>query len=315
MKVIAIATSDWHLSHRPPVWRSVEPNWYEAMDRMLDQLRSLARLYSCPFLFAGDLFDYWDSPAELINWASEVVPAQIHAIPGQHDLPHHEYEALVRSAYGTLIRTGDLFPLAPISSESSGQSVYLKDQLVVLHAFPFGYPIQVYKGPHDDLHIAIAHQYVWMPNHNPAHAGPATSLAHLHSENMIGSRLYGYDTIIYGDNHQGWCRKVGDTHVFNCGTLMRRSSSEISYLPQVGLLCSDGQIQPRILDTAGDLFLNILPAEASLMSSAEGLQRFTEELQRLTHSSLDFADAYRQYCQGHSVPQAIQKLIDEAREE
>ena len=60
-KVIAILTADIHLSHKPPVWRSNEPDWYAAMRRPLYELQDLQQKYECPILAAGDMCNKWNS--------------------------------------------------------------------------------------------------------------------------------------------------------------------------------------------------------------------------------------------------------------
>ena len=100
--IIAIFAADLHLSLKAPIWRSTEQDWFEAMLRPLVELRTLATLHNCPIVYAGDIFDKWNSPPELINFAIEHLPKG-HAIPGQHDLPLHNYEDIRKSAYWTLV--------------------------------------------------------------------------------------------------------------------------------------------------------------------------------------------------------------------
>jgi len=73
-KVIAIICSDLHLSLKPPVFRSDEPDWFAAMQRPLDEIRRLQKHYGCDVLCCGDVFNDWNSSAELINWAVERLP-------------------------------------------------------------------------------------------------------------------------------------------------------------------------------------------------------------------------------------------------
>ena len=54
--IAAILVADIHLSHSPPVARSAEENWYEAMARPLNQLRNLAEKWRAPVICAGDVF-------------------------------------------------------------------------------------------------------------------------------------------------------------------------------------------------------------------------------------------------------------------
>ena len=103
-EVIAIVCSDIHLSHKPPLARSGEPDWYVAMARPLNELRGLHSDYGVPVVIAGDIFDRWNSPPELIRFALDNLPKGAWVIPGQHDLPYHDYGALNRSALGVLIK-------------------------------------------------------------------------------------------------------------------------------------------------------------------------------------------------------------------
>ena len=112
MDVIAVLCSDIHLSLKCPVARSAEPNWLEATKRSLDELRSVAEEHNAHVVVAGDIFDRWNSPPEIINFAIENLP-NCYAIPGQHDLPNHRYEEIERSAYYTLIKAGIIENLNP----------------------------------------------------------------------------------------------------------------------------------------------------------------------------------------------------------
>src|SRR5690606_2165772 len=56
-KVRALLVADIHLSHRPPIARAAEPDWYAAMERQLFQLRYLSDHYRAPVICAGDVFD------------------------------------------------------------------------------------------------------------------------------------------------------------------------------------------------------------------------------------------------------------------
>ena len=107
--VIALLVGDIHLSAKAPLCRAKEPDWFEAMARPLMELVDLQKQIGKesdgipPILCAGDVFDRWNSPPELINFALEYLPPQMYSIPGQHDLPNHNYNEIDRSAYWTLV--------------------------------------------------------------------------------------------------------------------------------------------------------------------------------------------------------------------
>ncbi len=80
--VLAILCSDLHLSLKHPLIRIKEPDWMQAQKRVLLQITAIATKYQAPVVFAGDLFDRWDSPAELITFALSYLPDPFYAIPG-----------------------------------------------------------------------------------------------------------------------------------------------------------------------------------------------------------------------------------------
>src|SRR5262245_60331644 len=97
---VAIVASDLHLSHKAPSARA-EKDWYEVMTEHLTELNQLKYKLKVTVLYAGDIFDTWDSPAELINFALLYLPRG-YAIAGQHDLPHHQMSSIEKSALFTL---------------------------------------------------------------------------------------------------------------------------------------------------------------------------------------------------------------------
>ena len=134
-KIVAIVCADIHLSSKAPVWRSNEPDWFAAMLKPLKQLVQLQAELECPVLIAGDIFDRWNASPELINFAMKYLPiVDTYAIPGQHDLPLHNYEDMEKSAYGVLKRAGTIddfptaaFPTRTRLNNSSNESTLLPE--------------------------------------------------------------------------------------------------------------------------------------------------------------------------------------------
>ncbi len=83
----AIFVSDIHLSAKPPALRHLEPNWFEAMARPIREMRRLAEKLDVPVICGGDIFDFWNPPAELISFAIQELP-KLYAVPGQHATLH-----------------------------------------------------------------------------------------------------------------------------------------------------------------------------------------------------------------------------------
>ncbi len=278
VKVLAILTSDFHLSHNVPVARSSESNWYEAMKRPLDELKSLAEKYRTPIICAGDVFDKWNSPPELINFAIDVLP-MMYTIPGQHDLPNHRLDEIDRSAYWTLVKAGKIKHLEKWE--------FFQSDKLSISAFAWGEEIlphdQDRQPENDRIQLAVVHHYLYT---NKSNSYPGVS-----KENHI-SRIYlkGFDAAVFGDNHISHLTETSEISIFNAGTLMRRKIDEINYKPQVGLLHDDGSITPHYLDTSEDKFIDIEEARGKEQLEIDA-DEFLKELKGLGSDSLDFRHA------------------------
>lgn len=240
--VLAILVADIHLSHRPPVARSEEV-WYDVMERYLDQLTEIANVNGSPIICAGDVFDRWNSPPELINFAHKHMP-KMYAIPGQHDLPLHRYEDMEKSAYWTLVKMGNIIDMRAMKPKQIGR--------VIAHPFPWGTPVKPLTYMRDKVvHLAVIHAYCWMGQHKYEGAGDEFAVP------IWDKRLRGYNAAVFGDNHKGFLRKHDDVDIpiFNCGTFIRRRYDEQNYQPAVGILFSDGSIERYPLDTGEDVIL------------------------------------------------------------
>lgn len=301
LDIIAVLCSDIHLSHKPPVARSIESDWYAAMARTLKQLRDAAPSW-VPIFCAGDVFDKWNSPPELINFALAELP-RMFAIPGQHDLPLHNYADIKKSAFWTLVEAGKIFPI------EVGKPVSINNMR--LWGFPFGFPITPLENPHSLVtEIALIHSYIWTSKTGYVGA-PKDQRCH----NYLPS-LRGYDVAVFGDNHQGFLAKPGDGDcvIINCGGLMRRKSDEISYEPKIGLLHSDGTVTRVKLDCSEDKFLD---SELTKIGMAEGpdMSEFINELNSLQDASVNFGEAIKRVIEKRNVPESVRKIIMNALEE
>jgi DNA repair exonuclease SbcCD nuclease subunit len=290
--VIAICCADIHLSLKAPVWRSAEEDWMEAMKRPLLELQKLQEKYDCPVICAGDIFDRWNSPPELINFAMDHIPDEIYAIPGQHDLPLHNYNEIHRSAFWTLLGASRIQGLNRVSNRHQG--------VMRLRGVPFGFELLPIEESDDYLNIAVVHKYIWIPGHSYPQA-PVTNRL---SKKKIPK---GYDVIIYGDNHKGFLTEVNGTTIFNCGTLMRRKSDEVDYEPHVGLLLDTGEIKIHYLDTSQDKYLENLDNKKE--DEEIDMSSFIKELEKLGATDLDFEDAIIQYMKSKKVNPKVKEII------
>jgi DNA repair exonuclease SbcCD nuclease subunit len=289
--IVAIACSDIHLTLTAPIARSKEPDWFVAQSRPLKQLREIASEYEAPILCAGDIFNHWNSNAELINWASQNLPF-MYAIPGQHDLPYHDIDLLRKSAYMSLIISNKIYGL----SEGSGG---IEDMNV--QGFPWGSPLREPEPNKKKLNVALIHQYVWIPGKSYPTAPGENKL------DGMKKKLKGWDVVIFGDNHKGFITKVGATTVINCGGLQRRKSDEIDYKPMVGLIYEDGTADPFFLDCSMDVIEG--GNDPKEMTEDMDLRGFLDELTKLQDSGLDFREAMIRTLQEKKPGKKVEEII------
>jgi DNA repair exonuclease SbcCD nuclease subunit len=291
-QIIAVVASDIHLSHSPPLVRAVPGvDWYEVQAHYLEQLGELKTKHGVPLIIAGDIFDSWRAPAELINFAIKHLP-RCYAIPGQHDLPWHSLKEIKRSPYWTLVQAGVIHHLGEeedviFSDDDDGTNINV-------HPFPWGVPLKALPSSHEGrayFHLAVIHHYVWL-NEKTRHLGASTDDCMY----KLAKHFANYDAVVIGDNHKGWRAGGGASgpSVFNCGTFLRRKSDEQDYRPAVGLVLSDGTIQTHYLDTSMDQFVDVRDDVETLalgLSAKIHLQQLIDDLSSLGEEGVNFVEA------------------------
>ena len=282
-RVLVILVADVHLCHTPPRARANEPDWYQTMRRTLLQIKALQKRYlNIPVLCAGDLFDKWNPPVELVNFALREID-NWYGVPGQHDLPYHVLNDINRSAMGTLIEAGRfryVEPGKPITIEGVAP--------VQVHGFPWGVDLTPLDDPFElQLEVALIHRYAWSCEANPSKGDDSTDYI------AYSDRLKGYNVAVWGDNHSPFEGKFRHgCRVFNCGGLFRRRSNEKDHRPSVGLLLADGTVRRHYLDTKDDVFVEV--REELPIVKNEGVREFMQELDAVdVDEDINFEDAIK----------------------
>jgi DNA repair exonuclease SbcCD nuclease subunit len=293
-QVIMLAVADIHLSHKAPVARSAEEDWYSAMARQLTELSQLAIEHRVPIVCAGDIFDKWNSPAELINFAIKYLP-KMYAIPGQHDLPQHSYEDIKKSAYWTLVEAGTITHFDKTIDVAGTHPIRL-------HGFPYGFSVNSIGKKHDlIIEIAIIHAYIWAKD--KGHIGA--------DENKRAKEwmknLTRFDFAIFGDNHIPFTVKGEECTIVNCGGFYRRRSDEVKHKPSVVKLYSDGSTERHYLDTKKDKFIDVKEILSKIGDNE--IEGFLDELNSLADASIDFRSAIEQSIEKMKVTESVKRVI------
>ena len=224
-----------------------------------------------------------------------------YAIPGQHDLPYHDYDAMDGSAFGVLVKGGCIKLVEP------DKPIYVKESKLVLHGFPWGFPIKPQtssafaKGV---IHLAVIHAYCWHKENTYTGASK--------SQNAVAykKKLKGYDAALFGDNHKGFLIKSGATTILNNGGFMRRKSDEINSTPSMGLLFNDGSIERVYLDCEKDVFINPHTLR-DMVGEIDGVDvsGFIEELESAESNGLDFVEILIKYIKDKKVNKHVKKIL------
>lgn len=297
-KVIAVLCSDIHLSQAPPIARAGEV-WYEAMAASVGQLVAIKETYDAPVICAGDVFDKWKSPPELINFALEHLP-EMWAIPGQHDLPYHSYEDIHKSAFHTLVEAGKL-RLLP-----KGGATQIQPGLIA-HSFPWGEAVTPCPtSDHKAVNLAVVHAYIWTSG-NEYHGAPVTKTV-----GAFKKALKGYDAAVFGDNHKGFLAKAGKCNVANTGGFMRRTADQANYQPFVALLHDDGTITRQDIVTEDLVDTSHLELGPPVSENVRAVDAFMDEIRKADDKGTSFEDALHRYLKSNKVKKGVRRKLEES---
>lgn len=235
------------------------------------------------------------------------MPHGFYAIPGQHDLPLHNYDDLEKSAYWTLMEAGTLTNLNPLELEVMGGNL-------VISAFPWSVPPKSYdddiRKTQGQVHLAVIHKFIWT-------RGTGYEGAPLDAQTSgYAKSLCGYTAAVFGDNHCGFLfNQKNPCPILNCGTFIRRRANEYNYEPAVGILASDGSIVRHRLDISADKW--------NYQSLADGGKETAEtidmsglmaDLSDMADAGINFHEAVNHYLEKNKVDYAIRHHVLKALE-
>jgi hypothetical protein len=224
-----VAVSDIHLTATTPVSRA-EKDWPGTILLALAQAIAQANALGVPLVIAGDVFDRWFTPNEVVNRTIAILAQTKHGVygvPGQHDLPGHNYSEIERTAYWTLCAAGVLTNLEPEAPKT------LPTGRTRLWGVPWNHSIPAIPLSKTMLDVAVVHAYIHTRETGYVGASEAKLVAG-YSED-----LKGFGAAVFGDNHKGFISSTSwGCAVLNSGVLVRRASDERDKLPGYGVLYS-----------------------------------------------------------------------------
>ena len=188
---------------------------------MRDHLQNLNQVIrasgSPPLIICGDLFNIYNPPPKLIEFALNELPSTtIYTIAGQHDLAYHDLARLNETAYGALMAAGR------IQHISNSITYEFKGRHVVVDGFSWekdftdsGVDVE----PDDDTttRLAAIHHFAWRGK-PPFPGAPVQN-----NIRKLLPALQRYHFAFFGDNHTPFRQ----SNIVNCGSMIRRTRAEI----------------------------------------------------------------------------------------
>lgn len=233
MKADAILTADIHLREDQPVaWTK---DYWQAQKEVIEFLSKLQQQHKCPVLIAGDVFDRWRPSPRLLAWAIRNMPDKCIAVAGQHDLPNHNATLFTKCGLNVLHQAG------VVKAMETATTCALGTVSRVLHAFPYGAPLNDVDICENKTQIALCHIMTY--RRRPPYPGcPADNAS------KLMSKMEGFDLIVTGDNHDAFVVEDGDRLLVNPGSLMAMTAKQIDFNPRVYLwFAEDNSVEPEYM--------------------------------------------------------------------
>ena len=301
-----LITGDWHLRARAPGNRLGD--FKRDRDDKLDFLFNKAQEETCEVILQpGDMGDSATWSDSLKRYAINLMrffDIRILNVAGQHDLKYHSLGSLDRTSLGVLQAAGVVELLDAVCLRGSGEDVWF-------YGASFGEKIPEPNGK-AGVHVLVAHTMVlssekdkWWPGQRDYSIAKTLLRRHL-----------GFDLIVTGDNHIGFCAEDGNRLLVNCGALMRMEASKQMMDHKPFLVIYDTKTKQW-----KQIYIPIRPADEVLdRKKIEDVQERNEQLEAFVESlstdysvELDFDENMREFLllNKDSIGQGVRGILEE----
>lgn len=295
MKILL--TADWHIRGDRPRCR-MDEDWIESQAQDIRAVHNTALQEHCDEVWIlGDLFHQPRCSTEAVNMLLRELgqirnDCGIRILPGNHDLPYHDYGNLEQSSLGIVLKS---YP------ELTSQVVGLD---LDVYARPFG---------HDDpaeasimkSTIYCTHQLVY-PNKE---AKPLPDLPEPTAQDLL-DKAPGVPLIITGDYHHGYIYTAPDgRRVVTPGCLNTQAADLADYQPRVYVLDTTSMaVSEHLLPANGEVAVDYLVAERE---RDERMDRCLEVATSAASVSLSFTDNLREAAARPETTPGVRGIINE----
>lgn len=291
MKILL--TADWHIRGDRPRCR-IDEDWIESQRQDIQAVVDIARREKVDEAWVlGDLFHQPRAATEAVNMVlvglkdlREVCPVYI--LPGNHDLPYHDYGNLEQSSLGIVLKS---FPELRTREEPRG---------LTLAAAPFGLdPVD----PHSD--VWATHQLTFENDETkPPMAGGKIA------QDLL-DEAPGVHVVVTGDYHRGYVYTGEDgRRVITPGCLNIQAADMVDYKPRVYIWdTATDQVTPHYLPlNSVAIVTDYLAAEKA---RDERMDRCLEVATAAASVTLSFTDNLKAAAEGQGTTPGVKGIIDE----
>lgn len=309
--VTAILCADLHLRDDQPICR--KDDFFKAMIRKMNWLRCLQHELQCPIICAGDIFDKWKGSPFLLSQVLRWFPDNVIAIPGQHDLPNHDINAINKSSLYVLHRAKRISLFKKYSNDemriasNAGSENY---STVKVFGFPFGMEIKKFPIIRCTRSVAMCHTLVCQSKDRLM-----MKLGAVDSKALL-RKLDNIDLIVTGDNHKPFIERLDGRLLVNCGSMMRIEADQVDYKPCVYLWDRNkNEVEAvSIPIEEGVVSRDHLKTNAKELFEHQ-LEVYIERLKKKVEIGLSFEKNLTKFFVENSTVMGVKKLIRKAMEE
>jgi len=289
--------SDLHIRESSP--RCRKDDYWSRQKAKLEFIKNLSRECNIT-ICAGDVFHHWKPSPFLIRESMKRLPVGMLCIPGQHDLPQHDFSQIGKSGFAVLEQAGIIEKLY-VNEPFTRHLIYpdkksSNDIPIMIDLYPFGRSteeniakaMEAMKDDDGIFKIAVIHELVWESKKKDTRQDFLPLSGHV---KRVAKRLEKYNLIVCGDNHNYFVVKERQTSKFiiNTGSMMRMTISQAEDEPSVVVFDTANKSYRRVYLPISSNLKDTFDFESKMIEDGdEKLSLFIEQLCKEYEIGLNF---------------------------
>ena len=285
-----ILCSDLHLRVTVPICRKeTEAQWVETQTKQLSFIAEEAHKRNCGIAMAGDIYHKPSVPDIMKNIFFSIFEGlSVGIMPGQHDLPNHNYNEIERSSFGVLWNSGKFQSMCTFGD----YILYGEEEITT----------------RKKSNILFLHDLIF-ENEKSIPPNVEAKLAQ-----DVLDKYPDYDWILCGDNHHGFHYKNKGRHLIMSGCINRQAADYIDYEPCIWFIDTKENIVEKIL----------MPDDVNMVDTShiknkeekeERVSAFVTSIKENKGVSLDFEENVRNSLLSKDIEDGVKITVRELMED